>query len=73
MRRLIATATIFLCFTVACNTQENGMVYICTGPKATTYHKTQKCRGLNKCSGRILKVTVKQAKEKHRKPCKICY
>lgn len=48
-------------------------VYICTGPKAYSYHKYRNCRGLNKCSGEIKCVTKEYAKSKNRKPCKICY
>ncbi len=45
-------------------------VYICTGPKATAYHRTPDCKGLNKCSGNVVKVS--RSKAKHRSPCKIC-
>lgn len=48
-------------------------VYICTGPKATKYHSTSSCRGLNKCSKDIIKVTQTYAEDKGRKKCKICY
>ena len=48
-------------------------VYICTGPKSECYHKTDKCHGLNKCSGEIKKVTKDEAVKMKRRECKICY
>lgn len=48
-------------------------VYICTGPKATKYHKTDKCRGLNRCSGSIEQLLISNAKAKGYSPCKTCY
>lgn len=47
-------------------------VYICTGPKAKVYHSTPKCKGLNKCSGKVIAVSLESVKEK-RRACKICY
>lgn len=46
-------------------------VYICTGPKATVYHYRSDCKGLNKCSGEVKKITLEEAKKK-RRACKIC-
>lgn len=46
-------------------------VYICTGPNAKVYHYRSNCRGLNKCSGNIKKITLEDVKNK-RRPCKIC-
>lgn len=51
----------------------NSVVYICTGPKAETYHKRKDCRGFNRCSGGIRAVSLSKAKEMGRRPCKICY
>lgn len=48
-------------------------VYICTGPQSERYHKTSGCRGLEKCSKDVKKVTLAYAEEKGRTPCKICY
>lgn len=47
-------------------------VYICTGPKSTVYHKTDKCRGLKNCSTSVKKVTVQEAEKMGRRACKIC-
>ncbi len=51
----------------------NSVVYICTGPKAETFHKRNDCRGLNKCSGSIKALSISKAKEMGRRACKICY
>ncbi len=48
-------------------------VYICTGPKAEVYHSKSNCRGLNRCSGDVRKVTLSKAIEMGRRACKICY
>lgn len=53
--------------------QKEKTVYICTGPKATTYHKTKDCRGLKKCSGEVKAVTESKAKTDKRSACKICH
>ena len=47
-------------------------VYICTGPKAKVYHKYKDCKGLNRCSGDIVAISLEKAK-KTRRACKICY
>lgn len=51
----------------------NSVVYICTGPKAETFHKHKDCHGLNKCSGTIKALSISKAKEMGRRACKICY
>lgn len=49
------------------------IVYICTGSSSTRYHRTENCRGLNSCKGKIVKVTRSDAENKYnRTPCKIC-
>lgn len=53
------------------NVGESKMVYICTGPNAKVYHRTPNCKGLNKCSGSIKKVSVSDV-SRSRRPCKIC-
>ena len=53
--------------------QAEPTVYVCTGPKATTYHKTNHCSGLNRCSGDIIPVSLSKAKQMGRRPCKKCY
>ena len=48
-------------------------VYICNSNGAYAYHSTKTCRGLNRCTHEILKVTLADAVNVYkRKPCKIC-
>jgi hypothetical protein len=48
-------------------------VYICNSNGAYAYHSSKTCRGLNRCTHEILKVTLADAvKVYKRKPCKIC-
>lgn len=53
--------------------QAEPTVYVCTGPTASTYHKTNRCSGLNRCSGDIIPVSLSKAKQMGRRPCKKCY
>lgn len=64
-----------VCFTICLGTSccNNEKVYICTGTHSTVYHKTNNCRGLNRCKGDIKKITKKSAENNYRRPCKICY
>lgn len=49
-------------------------VYICKSSGASVYHSELKCWGLQKCTHKILKVTVKEATEEYgRRACKVCY
>ena len=55
--KLLAIISLYLVlgnvFTESVNSNStNSVVYICTGPKAETFHKSEGCRGLNKCSGK---------------------
>ena len=48
-------------------------VYYCTGPQARKYHRKANCRGLKKCSCRIVKCSKAEAQKKGFSPCRICY
>jgi hypothetical protein len=48
------------------------MVYICTGPYATTYHRNPYCQGLNSCSAEIIKLPIDEVVGR-RRPCRRCY
>lgn len=48
-------------------------VYYCSGPNAKKYHSSSHCRGLRKCSCRIVKCSKSEAQKKGFRPCKICY
>ncbi|MBQ9588845.1 MAG: hypothetical protein IJR29_01530 [Butyrivibrio sp.] len=51
------------------NTEE---VYICTGPQAKSYHKDKECYGLQSCSSDVDIISVDQAIDDGRKPCRYC-
>ncbi|KOS05039.1 hypothetical protein AM493_02560 [Flavobacterium akiainvivens] len=44
-------------------------VYICNGKYSKKYHLKEDCRGLNNCSTKVEKVTLKDAKDKGRTLC----
>lgn len=44
-------------------------VYLCNGKSSKKYHLKEDCRGLNNCSTKIEKTTLKAAKEKGRTLC----
>ncbi|TBH74898.1 hypothetical protein EWU22_05360 [Aquirufa nivalisilvae] len=46
-------------------------VYLCNGPNSKVYHRSEKCKGLNRCSTQISKVLVSVAQDKGRRACKI--
>jgi hypothetical protein len=48
-------------------------VYICTGKSSKKYHSKKDCRGLKRCSGDIIEVSVEDAENMGKTPCKICY
>ena len=53
-------------------TSETAYVYICTGSSATKYHAKATCRGMNNCRGKVVKISVEDAKGQGRTPCSIC-
>ena len=75
MKKRLSVCVLFamLSIVIATGNNENSKVYICTGPTATVYHKTDKCAGLYNCSDKVVEVTIAQAAEKNRRPCKRCY
>ena len=49
-------------------------VWICNSTTAYAYHSSSSCRGLNRCTHGIVKVSASDAVNKMgRVPCKICY
>lgn len=48
-------------------------VIICTGPMATTYHRSDDCEGLQNCNARIDVVTREEAEKQGRRACRYCY
>lgn len=77
MKRLVIASLFLLPFFAAgagmTSCGDVAKVYICTGPKARVYHKTDECRGLDRCSGDVKSVSLEQAKGMGRRECRICY
>ena len=48
-------------------------VYICTGEYSKKYHSSPSCRGLNRCSRSIERISKSSAEAMGRTPCSICY
>jgi hypothetical protein len=49
-------------------------VYICDSNTAKAYHASEDCRGLNRCTHEVVKVTKKEAEEQYgRVKCQVCY
>lgn len=47
-------------------------VLICRSSNAYAYHSYE-CKGLARCTHKIIKVTIEEARKMGYKPCKICY
>ena len=61
--------SLILAFFVSCISES---VFICTGTTAEVYHKSDNCRGLNRCGGDVKRISLKKAEELHSRPCRIC-
>ena len=53
--------------------QREQTVYVCTGPMSQCYHTTPYCKGLERCSKTVEAVSVTEAIEAGRRPCKWCH
>lgn len=47
-------------------------VYVCSGQSAKRYHSVNDCMGLSRCSGEIAEMTIEDAENKGKTPCKMC-
>lgn len=47
-------------------------VYVCSGQSAKRYHSINDCMGLSRCSGEILEMTIEEAEENDKSPCRLC-
>jgi hypothetical protein len=55
------------------NKQTQDSVWICKSSTAYVYHSTPDCRGLDRCTHPIIKVSLYDAIHLYgRRPCKIC-
>jgi len=48
-------------------------VFICKGPSSKVFHKSDRCKGLSKCSTQVFEITLAEAKKLGRRACKIEY
>ena len=48
-------------------------VFVCDSNTSVAYHASDSCKGLNKCSHKIISVTLSEATNKGKRACKICY
>lgn len=48
-------------------------VFICTGPSSKKYHIDNNCKWLGSCQGDIEEISLDDAEEMGREPCKACY
>lgn len=47
-------------------------VYVCSGPMAKRYHARRDCKGLRKCSRGVREITIYEAQEEGKTPCRWC-
>lgn len=47
-------------------------VYVCSGYHSKRYHSVDDCKGLSKCSGDIMEMTIEEAEIDGKTPCKMC-
>jgi len=51
------------------STVSTDTAYVCNGGSSTKYHLVENCRGLNNCSTKIEKTTIKEATNRGRTLC----
>lgn len=77
MKKVLLLAVMAMAFTSAdmpdARQDAEEYVYICTGPSSKRYHKTDRCRGLNRCSGEVIRISKAKAIDQDKTPCRICY
>jgi predicted small secreted protein len=82
MKKIVAVIALFLLIgttslVTSCNNNASGLfddkVYICNSKSAKKYHDNENCRGLKNCTHDVDEISIDDAKEKGRTPCKICY
>lgn len=47
-------------------------VYVCSGRNARRYHSVDNCKGISKCSGEVIEMTIEEAENEYKTPCRIC-
>jgi hypothetical protein len=64
---LILTITILTSFS------NKSKVYVCMSKTSVAYHSTKTCNGLNSCSHEIKSLSIQEAENYGKRPCKKCY
>lgn len=67
--KLIIQLFLVVILTHPINKVVDTQVYICKGPKSKRYHYRKNCRGLKRCSTKVSKVSIEEAKDKNRTLC----
>lgn len=47
-------------------------MYVCSSARAKRYHSVSDCKGLQRCSGEILEMTIEEAEDEDKSPCRMC-
>lgn len=73
MKTLLIAFLLFISANI-CFAQKPDSVYLCMGSMSRTYHNTEYCKGLKRCSTMLFKVSLNDAVNKyHRTGCHYCY
>lgn len=72
MKNKLVLLVFCLFFLLSASQNSQSYVYVCLSSKAYAYHIDRNCRFLNQCKQKIKRVTLKDAIELGRKPCKGC-
>ena len=78
VRRLLLAAFLLIVPAMSLNAGEavalqQQKVYVVMSNTAYAYHSNRNCKGLKKATHTIKEITLEEAREMGRKPCKICY
>ena len=66
MKTLFVLITLLVCM----QTKPKDTVYICDSPYGKKYHLKNDCRGLSRCTHRIIEITIEEAKKRKFELCK---
>jgi len=70
MKSVILAFSLFL---LSFQSSSNGNVFVCDSTTSYAYHRTENCRGLNRCSHQIIQITESEAQNRGKRACKICF
>jgi 5-bromo-4-chloroindolyl phosphate hydrolysis protein len=64
------TFFLLIALSAHCQIAPKDNVYICDSPTAKKYHLRNDCKGLSRCTHRIIEVTLEEAKKRKFELCK---